>query len=869
MSYANLNIVINTNAAQAAQSMSSFGNDAKQALNGAQSDVEKFRQAMADTAAANEAAARRFQSSMEAANDAVIGKTQETKKAMEDVAKATENISPQGFAEKVAAAFGTAFGAGYAATETWLQKTEDYVIAKGKAIAIGVAIAAVSAVAATMYTAYQIVSATYNFIEGLFTGDSMKSKSIDALMAINSQVKSLQEQLTISSIEAGALRDALSRLGIDKVDYVDTYTKSAAAIHTNTEELDRLGVKYKDNNGQLLTQAQFLTNVKIKLEEYRDGYDRSAAAASIGAGSYQKVADYLRVTQYELEKSKNRLDEFNLGISTETQAAVEKYKQAMRDFDSETQKTADGFSRVMADSFMPMATAMAEWLKNGWPNAVAVFRTVVSTLASLTYGFFASIGVIYESFKGSLVSAGILIISTTQAVRQALAGDFSGANATMANAMEAAKDRMSKTGDEILAILNKTNANIKMATGGDGRNQSLDQAREAAAKQGAGKDWTPPLKPEKDISNDPNRAPFTRYMEELDRMNVKLEQNEYSMLRVHAAQEAVRQKGLDLASAMDQANTAIDQIQRTESQRAVDVYTNKLRLENDAYAQQSDLLGLNAQQQELAAVAIKRRMDAENAINEAKKAGKPLDDQAITDLRANTDEQIKNMQALIRARQELSRTADFGQSKAFQEYADNASNQAMQVKAAWGNAFRGMEDAVIAFVKSGKLNLGSLFDSIMTDLIRIQVQRSITGPLSNALGGVLGGGIDYSLTGGQNLGGLGLSSGSTGLGFKGGSADSLYSSAPSYAVGTPYVPRDMLALVHEGESITPKGANTGVNVQIINNTQSQVTAQSDGKGGLTVLVDMVKDAMSSDVLNGIGSMPRAIEARYGLRTAGA
>ena len=79
----------------------------------------------------------------------------------------------------------------------------------------------------------------------------------------------------------------------------------------------------------------------------------------------------------------------------------------------------------------------------------------------------------------------------------------------------------------------------------------------------------------------------------------------------------------------------------------------------------------------------------------------------------------------------------------------------------------------------------------------------------------------------------------------------------------------MLALVHEGESITPKGANTGINVQIINNSPSQVSAQSDGNGGIKILVDMIKNSMADDVYNGIGVVPRAMESRYGLRTASA
>lgn len=856
MSYANLQIVINTNAAQAAQSMNSFGSEAKQAMSSSREDVERFRQSMVDTASSNALAAQRFQSSMTAANDAVISKTQETKKVMEDVAKASDNVNVKGFSEKMASAFGSAFGAGYAATQTWLEKTEEFVIAKGKAIAIGVAIAAVSSVAAAVYTAYRIATAASDFVVGLFTGSSMKSADIDALIKVNDDVKKLQVELSIASAEANALKYALGRLGVDRKTYVDVYTDAAKAMHTNTEELDRIGVKYKDNNGYLLTQVQFLENVKVKLAEYKEGYDRVAAAEAIGAGSYEKVTETLKVTDQQLERSKSRLDEYHLGIGPGTQAAVERYQQAMRDFNQETSMTADGFSRATADAFMPMATAMSEWLKNGWPVAVDIYRAATGALATTIYGVFGSIGIAFEVFKTAGLSLVMTFVTVKEAIASALTFDWNAYQNSISSGIESIKRMLTSQAKEIADIYGKNKEYVKQAFALDGRdNPFLIEKFDF----GAQKSWEPKPKEKPKVADTQERAPFDRYMEELGRMETKLNQNEYAMMRVKAAQDAVRQKGLDLASAMDLANAAIDRIQRTESQRAVDVFTGKLRLENDAYLQQSQLLGLNAAQQEVAAVAIKRRMEAEQAILDAKKTGKALDDQAVADIRANTEAQIDNMQALVQRRQEVMRSADFGQAKAFQEYTDAIGNQATQMKTAWANGFRGMEDAMLSFVKSGKLNFTGLVNSILSDLMRIQIQRSVTGPLSTLLNGALSA-FKYS----------GSSGNVTDANYTNGAdmASDAVSSAPRLAVGTPYVPRDMLAYIHEGESITPKGGNTGVNVQIINNTESQVTAQSDGNGGLTVLIDMVKNAMANDVATGTGSLPRAMESRYGLQTSG-
>lgn len=55
------------------------------------------------------------------------------------------------------------------------------------------------------------------------------------------------------------------------------------------------------------------------------------------------------------------------------------------------------------------------------------------------------------------------------------------------------------------------------------------------------------------------------------------------------------------------------------------------------------------------------------------------------------------------------------------------------------SAFRSAEDAVAAFVKTGKLDFRDLVTSLIADLARLAARRFILGPIANALGGILGG----------------------------------------------------------------------------------------------------------------------------------
>jgi phage-related minor tail protein len=75
-----------------------------------------------------------------------------------------------------------------------------------------------------------------------------------------------------------------------------------------------------------------------------------------------------------------------------------------------------------------------------------------------------------------------------------------------------------------------------------------------------------------------------------------------------------------------------------------------------------------------------------------------------------------------------------GVVKALQDVADEAQQVGKQMESATRKAFNGMTDALTDFVMTGKLNFRSLALSIIQDLIRIQIQSAITGPLAKAIG---------------------------------------------------------------------------------------------------------------------------------------
>lgn len=79
-----------------------------------------------------------------------------------------------------------------------------------------------------------------------------------------------------------------------------------------------------------------------------------------------------------------------------------------------------------------------------------------------------------------------------------------------------------------------------------------------------------------------------------------------------------------------------------------------------------------------------------------------------------------------------------GAIRAMEDYGTSTANIAQQTAAAFSNAMRGMEDALVQLVMTGKADFKSLASSIIADIVRIQARAAVSGIFSSLVGGVVG-----------------------------------------------------------------------------------------------------------------------------------
>jgi hypothetical protein len=176
---------------------------------------------------------------------------------------------------------------------------------------------------------------------------------------------------------------------------------------------------------------------------------------------------------------------------------------------------------------------------------------------------------------------------------------------------------------------------------------------------------------------------------------------------------------------------------------------------------------------------------------------------------------------------------------------DKTKESTDEVKYVFTNAFKGMEDTLIDFVKTGKVSFENLVNSILEDLLRLQIQMSITKPLMASFEASGGVGSIASMFGFAN-GGVMTNQGAVPLKAyaNGGIATTpqlaLYGEGRMPEAYVPLPDGRTIPVTMQGGS----GANVLVNIENNSGTpvsENNVTTSFDGG---TMIVNIVLDAIT-------------------------
>lgn len=202
--------------------------------------------------------------------------------------------------------------------------------------------------------------------------------------------------------------------------------------------------------------------------------------------------------------------------------------------------------------------------------------------------------------------------------------------------------------------------------------------------------------------------------------------------------------------------------------------------------------------------------------------------------------QLQDYDAYYKALQDKQSDWVNGAKDAFQNYIDQAQNVAGLTNTAFTNSFKDIEDSMVNFVTTGKFSFKDLANSILAELVRVEVKILESQVLQSVFGSFFGGG-------GPDVGAASAASGQAASDILSGA---LAGGGPVNANSTYLVGEKgpELFVPSQAGSIVPNGQYGGSGVTVVSNNNfgpgSQVAA-------LTADLDRRDAQIKSDVYNSI------------------
>ena len=506
--------------------------------------------------------------------------------------------------------------------------------------------------------------------------------------------------------------------------------EAAGGSQKQVDQFKALGISVTDSSGKLRDSGEVMLDVAKKLASMDSG-TQAVATAQMLLG--KRGAELMPFMQDLAD-----IGELNAKVTSDMAAEAEAYEKDLIRLEGRKKSLyntiAAGVLPVMRDFADALlgAGSMTERL-----NQQAKQLQRDNTIQDWARAAAKAVAFVMDAFDGVIRVVrlvGIAIGAVMADVGSAIAFlDGIGAEMLQEKSLDPVKRRFATLTSDLKSHAESFNEDMDKILGAPTFLQKLD---EQFAKRDVGLKKLQETRKQSFNIPDQSGNKTSAFEKYLDSLNVDLVKDQMGKY------EAMIQKGQLLAQKegrlgdMGQVRDLVGRIQATDEAKKVDAFARSMKEANDQYEFQNSLIGMNARDQEVATVTRKNFLAVEQQIWDAEKNGAKLSIDTQQKLREEATKSTAKMVEAINARWEAEHAWDTGVAKALNDYIDNVSNAAAQSQKLFSDAFKGMEDALVNFVKTGKLDFTSLADSIITDLIRIQIQNSIMKPLAQATSGM-------------------------------------------------------------------------------------------------------------------------------------
>jgi lambda family phage tail tape measure protein len=337
---------------------------------------------------------------------------------------------------------------------------------------------------------------------------------------------------------------------------------------------------------------------------------------------------------------------------------------------------------------------------------------------------------------------------------------------------------------------------------------------------------------------------IARYQQEkltgADRLqNEKKIADAQAKLAILRADTSAKQEEISLRQQRETQQEAVEFL--AAKQAAEDYFETLARRQNMEIAGLG--LGQSGRESARSLADVQERFSAERRRLENRRAQQEVLGTFTDDARRQYDERLSLLQQY--EERELNLVRDFtkrkleveqdwmlGAQEALKNYADRSGNVFRNTEELFTDSMQSMEDALVKFVQTGKLDFKSLADSIAADITRIIIKQQLAAAIGGSGGGGGSGWLGSLLNFGASMFGGGGGMGPMTQNQLGSSFDAAFSSFRARAIGGPVSAGRMYRVNEDGPELLNVGAKQFL---MMGNQSGTVAPTSSGSGGGTTI----------------------------------
>lgn len=525
---------------------------------------------------------------------------------------------------------------------------------------------------------------------------------VKSIINLGDELEALSEKTGIASNQLFGFKVAAStaNLSIEGLSGgLNKFSRNLGSIATGNQEvtaaLSALGVSAKDSDGKLRGTGDVIIDLADKFAKLKDGPEKARLAVALFGKSGADLIPFLN-------QGSEALREFSSAFDADFAKRADGFNDSLAILGTKFQILAINAADALLPTLQEISSAFIQLPTDG-KEAVGAFDLIAEAVRLLAIGVQGVSALVIDTFD--------LIQANARGLAAQLELIFTGMANTTTGIFKQAVALAKLDLQEVKRLQAETDAaNLEAVRKKDAKIEQLESGLVARQKA---------------------RAESTKkFYESLAKNSLLLGEGSIDEIKKRQREDTkpgqTNKTGTapDLSGLNEGSKREAEILAKFKAVQAEQIEAEKLKLE--AY--------------KMSRSEFEKLTEAKKIDIEATKATVGMSAEGRAAYLAAAEAVKEQRLALIDLEQQQRETWSVGAIGALNEYVDGVRDVASQTKKLFSDAFKGMEDSLISFVKTGKLNFTDLANSIIEDLIRIAIRKGITGPIADGLSSAFGGG---------------------------------------------------------------------------------------------------------------------------------